>query len=42
MTPLQQEVMDADLIAKCQRHIDQLHGGQLIKNETEVQLKHHV
>jgi hypothetical protein len=42
MTPLQKEVMDTDLIAKCQRHIDQLHGGQLVKNETEVQLKHHV
>ena len=42
VTPMQQEVMDTATISKCQRHIDQLYGGQLVKHETEVQVEQRI
>ena len=42
MTPMQQEVMDTATMSKCQRHIDQLYGGQIVKHETEVQVEQHI
>ena len=42
LTPMQVELMDTKFIVKCQRHIDQLYSGNLIKNEGAVQIRMHV
>jgi hypothetical protein len=39
---MQVELMDTQFIVKCQRHIDQLYSGNLIKNEGAVQIRVHV